>query len=437
MLSAGALDQLRDLLPSDRLPSEDLGRYAVDGLLPGAALQPESIEEVSAVLQFATERRLAVIPRGAGLHLDLGNRPARYDLALDLSRLNAVVDYSPEDLVVTVQAGIALGELDRLLAERGQLLALDTPLAGAATAGGALSANLPAPNRLRYGTARDLVIGLTCVLSGGEIVHSGGRVVKNVAGYDLNKLYLGALGTLGVIVEASFKLHPRPPVRAAILAGYRDCVDACAAALAVANSPLGVLAVEVAGPPLAQRVGEHAAVPNGWLLAIFLAGLPAALERQRREATALLHAALVVAEQPGDSQVPLYAALRDCGRTPEYPAALILRCSVLPGEVAGAVYRLREHSDLSLAQVTVSPGAGSVRLAWQKPPGDALGVVTAARRSIEAVGGNVTVERCPAELKTELDVWGIDGPDVELMQAMRAAYDPAGILSPGRMLPAR
>jgi glycolate oxidase FAD binding subunit len=437
MRSVGPLDQLRALLPSDQILTEDLGRYAVDGVSPAAVLLPQSVEEVSAGLRLAAERLLAVIPWGSGLHMDLGNRPAAFDIALDLSRLNAVVDYSPEDLVVSVQAGISLGGLDRRLAERGQFLALDTPLAGAATVGGALSAGLPAPSRLRFGTARDLVIGLTCVLSSGEIVHSGGRVVKNVAGYDLNKLYLGALGTLGVIVEAAFKLHPRPPVRAAVIAGFVDCAATCAAALTIVNSPLGAVAVEIAGPPLAQELAERVAAPDGWLLAVFLAGLPAAVERQRRDVPALLRDAAATAALDTDAQELLYLGLRDAGRAPERHAALILRCAVLPSEVAAAVERLQQAGTLGSAQVVASPVSGSLRLLWFRPPADAPAVIGSVRRSIAGMGGNVVVERCSDELKAQLDVWGLEGTDVELMRAMKTAYDPANILSPGRILPER
>jgi len=411
-------------------------RYTVDGLQPAMAVRPETVDEVAAIIRLASELGLAVIPCGAGLHMDLGNRPSRYDLALDLTSLDSISDYSPEDLVVTVQAGVTLGSLNKHLAERGQFLALDTPLADRATVGGALSANLAGPSRLRYGTARDLVIGMTCVLSSGAIVHSGGRVVKNVAGYDLNKLYLGALGTLGVIVEVSFKLHPLPLARAAIAATYSSCDAAHTAAMAIVNSFLGAIAVEIAGPIPTGRLSPVPAAADDWLLIIDLAGLPAAVERQSSEASHILQrkGAGVTTALTDTQRERIAASLRDFGRANGDLSALHLRCNLLPSQVAAAVERLGNAVDLADTGVTASPGSGSVRLSWGVPPGRPEALVAAIRRELAGMGGSVTVERCPPAMKDQIDVWGIEGADVALMRAMKAAYDPAGILSPGRFV---
>lgn len=434
-----AVDALRSLLAPERVLTQRLERYTVDGLVPALAVLPESVDDVAAVLRIASDRALATVPWGAGTLMDLGNRPSSYDLALDLTRLNGLVEYSPEDLVVSAQAGITLGALNEHLAQRGQFLALDTPLAEQATVGGALSTNIPGPSRLRYGTGRDLVIGLTSVLSGGEVVHSGGRVVKNVAGYDLNKLYIGALGTLGVIVEASFKLHPLPGARATLTATFQGCDGAHAAALAIVNSSFGATAVELAGPQAAAELTRRPTAggePAGgeWLLAVFLTGLAAAVERKRREIEAILHATgAMTVTGLGDAQSQqLYARLRDYGRSQEHPAALILRCSVLPSEVAQAVRQLSESINIPSTRLTASPGSGSLRLLWPQLPAEPDSLIAAVRLAIQAIGGTVTIERCPPQLKHAVDVWGLSGADVELMRDMRAAYDPAGILSPGR-----
>jgi len=173
-----AVDLARLLAPERVLTGASVAPYDVDGVRPAFALLPDSVSEVSAVLHFADQRRLAVVPWGGGTEIAYGNKPERFDLALDLRRLAAVIEFSPEDLVVTAQAGLTVGALNKILGGRGQFLALDVPQPDLATIGGALSVGVTGPSRPRYGTARDLVIGLTCVLAGGQVVHSGGRVVR-------------------------------------------------------------------------------------------------------------------------------------------------------------------------------------------------------------------------------------------------------------------
>jgi glycolate oxidase FAD binding subunit len=428
--------ELGRLLSPDRvLTGAALDAYAVDGLRPSFALQPEAISEVSAVLHFANERGLAVAPSGGGTEMGLGNKPARYDLALDLRRLNTVIDFSPEDLVVTTQAGISVAALNKTLEARGQFLALDVPQPELATIGGALSANITGPRRLRYGTARDLVIGLTCVLANGETVHSGGRVVKNVAGYDLNKLYLGALGTLGVIVEATFKLHPLPAATTILTARFPSCETAHAAALAAVNSNLSPAAVELCDPGLAQFWLDRDE-GSGWLLALLASGLPAAVVRQRQELAELARAAgaISITEEEPEAGAALFRRIRDCGRGPQRAAAMLLRCAVRPNDIAGAIAQLQALPDARSAGILASTGAGVIRLFWAEPPDSAAPLVAAARAALAPWSGAVTVERCPVEAKDAIEIWGISGPDVALMRDLKAAFDANGILNPGRFV---
>src|SRR5919202_2526867 len=198
----------------------DSTNFAVDGLTPRAVEGPESAEAVAALLRRAAGERQAVVPWGAGTKQGLGNVPRAYDLAFDLSALDQVLEYEPADLVVTAQAGVPLAALQRRWGEAGQFLALDPPYAEQATLGGTLAANASGPSRLLYGTARDLVLGMRVALPSGEVVKSGGKVVKNVVGYDLNKMHIGALGTLGLMVEVTLKVHPLPAAEATVYAEF-------------------------------------------------------------------------------------------------------------------------------------------------------------------------------------------------------------------------
>jgi len=429
-----AVDLARLLVPERVLTGAAVAPYAVDGLRPRFALLPDSVSEVSAVLHFADQRGLAVVPWGGGTEIDLGNKPARYDLALDLRRLDAIVELSPEDLVVTAQAGLTVGALNKTLETHGQFLALDVPQPDLATIGGGLSAGITGPNRLRYGTARDLVIGLTCVLADGQVVHSGGRVVKNVAGYDLNKLYLGALGTLGVTVEASFKLHPLPATASVLTTAFANCDEAHAAALAVINSNLSPAGAELCNPQAAQTllVRDHG---PGWLLAVRAAGLPAAVERQKQGISQIVRAAgaAPLANEEPAAGAQLFRRLRDFGRGPDSVTALLLRCSVRPSEIRDALERLQPllEGEPRPAIVT-SPASGTIRVAWREPPGALVALVQAIRAALAQLSGTATVERCPVEYKGELEIWDVSGADLALMRDLKAAFDPNGTLNPGR-----
>ena len=204
------LDKLRGIVgPPHVLTGVDCGPYVVDGRSPEAVAFPGSKEEVAAVVLAAAEAEMPVTPWGGGTKMGIGAPPQRWGLVLALKRLNRLLEHEPGDLTATVEAGMTLGALQRELGGRGQWLSLDPAHPDEATLGGILSSNAAGPRRHLYGSCRDLLIGVTVVTAAGALVKGGGKVVKNVAGYDLPKLFIGAFGTLGVVVEATVKLRPR------------------------------------------------------------------------------------------------------------------------------------------------------------------------------------------------------------------------------------
>jgi glycolate oxidase FAD binding subunit len=242
----------------------DASLDSVSGITPSFVASPGSTEEASALLQAAAAHDLAVVPRGAGTGLGWGVPPAACDLVVDMSAMDQVLEHAAGDLVARVQAGATIGHLASVLAEAGQELALDVP--AEATVGGMVATGMAGPRRLRYGTPRDLLIGITIVRADGAVAHSGGKVVKNVAGYDLGKLFSGSQGTLGLITEATFRLHPRPAAVAWVTGdfGPSDRAGAVAAVAGAAGSALVPSAVELqwssgpgsSGPgPAVLRVG--------------------------------------------------------------------------------------------------------------------------------------------------------------------------------------
>jgi len=211
---------------------------AVDGVTPRWLARPGSLDEVSRVMALASAEGLTVAPRGSGSALDLGSPPLRLDAVLDLSRLAAILEYVPADMVATVQAGVTLDLLARELGKHGQMLALDPYGAGSRTVGGVLATNASGQRRFRYGTGRDLLLGTRFVQADGTSTWSGSKVVKSVTGYDIPKLLTGSLGTLGVIVEATFRLHPVQPASGSWLFSFTSREAAGSLAAAVLASSL-------------------------------------------------------------------------------------------------------------------------------------------------------------------------------------------------------
>jgi glycolate dehydrogenase FAD-binding subunit len=396
----------------DRIPSLDVRdgtpEHAIDGLQPALIVSPSSQTDVAAVLGIASEAGAAVAPRGGGTQTALGGAPERYDIALDLTGLDALVENEPADLTVTVEAGMRLSELQRRLGAHGQWLPLDPSLPDEATIGGILAANASGPARIRYGSARDLVIGMTVALANGDLVKSGGRVVKNVAGYDMAKLHIGALGTLGVITQASFKVAPLP-------------VDESFVAIDGELEKLTTLAADVieARLPLLGLVLTKQASAADWTLAVRTGGGEAAVERSQHEIGRLAVAA-------GLTDAPITASV--------WRLATHLSGEVV-ARVTASTTQLRELADeikTANGEICALPGIGVATAAWASTP-DAK-TLAALRTHCNAVGGALILERAPVELKREAGVWGATRGDFALMQRLKHEFDPNRVLNPGRFI---
>jgi len=359
----------------------------VDGLEPGRVERPATAEELAELLRAADDAGEAVVPVGGGRALGLGDVPERFDVALETRGLCRVLERSQADLTVSVEAGITVEELNRELAEIGQFLPIDPFNAPGHTIGGVLAAGLSGPLRLRYGSPRDFVIGLRVALPDGRLATSGGRVVKNVSGYDLNKLHQGALGSLGVIVAASFKVFPRPLHEVTLETRHDDPWAEAARALGLAM------------PPIALE-----ATSDGRLLAR-IAGTADGVARMAREL--------------GWTEVAPEAWDDHARRAADAWA----RISVPPGRLRSVVSGLPAG-----ATWWASPGVGVAHWTGELEAGALL----ATREAAEDAGGSLVLLGAPPQLKRHVGAWGTAPATAAWMSRLRDAFDPQRTLSPGR-----
>jgi glycolate oxidase FAD binding subunit len=395
----------------------------IDGVVPRHRVSPSSADQLADALKIANQNGQSVVPIGGGTQLDLGMPPERIDLAIETTALDRVVEYEPADLTVTVETGMRFAELQALLAKQGQFLALDPPAQDGATIGGLLATNASGPLRYAYGSLRDLVLGTRIANPDGTVTHAGGRVVKNVAGYDLNKLYVGSLGTLGILVEVSFKVAPIPPALNTVVGQFGTLDRIGSVVDAVVHSALSPMAIEVLGPGAATASG----LPPGDLVVFRIGGYPQAVERQVRDLAAL------IVEHGGRHVDAPEVVWRDIARSriEEQQRDLVLKAAVPLSEstrlVAILEQRLRDLDPIVWAHA----GNGVAYAACNSPPSDLIGSL---RREISALGSNASliVQRCPAVLKRTIDVWGDPGSSIHLMRSLKTQLDPRNTLNPGR-----
>jgi glycolate oxidase FAD binding subunit len=433
-----ALKALAAVCPAAREATES---DAVAGVVPRFAAAPATVAEASALLSAAAGHDLAVVPRGGGSKLDWGALPRRCDLVVDTAALDRVVEHAAGDLVARVQAGVSLRRLGELLAVAGQQLALDAPAAGGATVGGTLATGAAGPRRLRYGTPRDLVIGVTVVRADGTVAHSGGKVVKNVAGYDLGKLFAGSYGTLGLIVEAVFRLHPQPATAAYVTAQRSGVADAAQAVAAAAASVLAPSAIEVDRPSRGRPVS----------VAVLLEGDPGSVnERAELMCGALGAPAEVRPDAPGWWGGPAWAGGPD-GRDGAGRGTLVrvaFWAAALPA-VIGVIDKAAQAAGIDpaiggsaaagviYAAVGADTGPASVatfvsglRDAFARGEGDARPPSAPFPDSPPALASAVIVH-APAPVTELVDPWG-PVPSLPLMRAVKDQFDPGHRMAPGR-----
>ena len=395
-----------------------LSAEAIDGFVAENIAEPGSPGELAAILRISSEAGLSVIPRGSGSKIGWGNPPKAANLILSTCRLNRVLEHAWGDMTATVEAGCVFADLQRALAQHGQRLALDPLWPEQATTGGILATNDTGALRTRFGSLRDLIIGITLALPDGTLAKSGGKVVKNVAGYDLAKLATGSLGTLGVITQAIFRLHPVPTHIRSLTIDAKDNGAMQAAVLAILDSQLVPSAVQIrasgSSPPAVDVLFEGTA-----------AGCDAQVQQLARVASPCI--ANESGPSPWAAREPLFQ---------ESPNTAVCKVSLLPSDFGRLLNRLAQLSgplEFSWILVAQAVGVGLLRLEVASLGGLREAVLD-LRSNLESSAGALAILKCPSELKNGIDVWGIAGDALPLMKSIKAQFDPAGVLNPGRFV---
>ena len=447
------LRNLEDILGAEYVCFQANGRHerVWNALVPKAIALPADREQVCELMRLASTERLKVAPIGRGTKLHMGGAAQPVDLVLSLDRMNRICDYPASDLTISVEAGLPIRELARTLAAKGQMLPLDVPFADEATVGGATAANSSGPRRLAYGTWRDFVLGLQFITADGKLAKGGGKVVKNVAGYDVPKLLIGSHGTLGVIVEATFKVFPQPPASATVALGFRSAQQAAQATRQILHSPLIPQALDLVDAAAASLTSRTELLPAPFTLLAGAAGQEAVLERFERELPALVRASGLTSFSlyRGEQEASLWCAVQEM--TPAFlraqPEGVVVKSSLPLSRIGDFIERSRATADQHGVALATLARAGSgivYTYLWPASPdrtakrAEPLGRAPEAQaaeetiRAAEQRGGRAIVEWCPAELKSKMNLWGTLGDDFAWMRKLKAALDPQGILNPGR-----
>ena len=387
---------------------------AVEGRLARYVAAPSSTQEAAALLRAAAELNLTVVPRGSASRLGWGCPPESCDLIVDTRRLDSVLEHAAGDMVARVQAGMTLDALQDRLAEQGQRLALDPP--GGGTVGGLVATGVAGPLRLRYGGPRDLLIGITIVRADGTVARSGGKVVKNVAGYDLGKLFAGSYGTLGLITEATFRLHPQPAASAYRTLGCSSAETAAEVVQAAVGSPLAPSAIELYWPSAASAIS----------VTVLLEGDGAGVAERAERLDDLLGS--VPSGRPS-----WWGFAGESDQT-------VLRVGFWPGRISGVLAAVRAAAaaaelDPAVAG-PVAAGVLHVALEHGVPVQAAEKFVAGLRAALTRPGADMpeasaVVLHAPPKVRDAVDMWG-PVPSAALMRAIKDQFDPVHRMAPGR-----
>jgi len=427
--------------------------FEINGIVPAVVVAPGSPEEVGAVLRLANDRGLVVAPAGGLTKQQVGGVPERIDILLSTTRMNKIEQYDPGDLTVAVAAGMPFAEMQRTLGEHHQWVPCDAANLEQATVGGLLATGAAGPLKSTFGHMRDFCIGVQFVTTDGKVVKGGGRVVKNVAGYDLMKLLTGSYGSLAVITKANFKVFPRPRQTRSFICSFGSLEEALKFRAFLFQSPLTPMCMEIISPRAPEYLNDPMPVHDPdqyapehpvslpaveWRIALRAAGSDTILERYARE---LGSAVTDVAEGPDEARLWRWISHFEQNVLARHRNAMVIYTHLSIQGVGPALQALeRAAPDYNLIPAAVGRAAsGNLVLAFiplsvDPPSAMQYANCVSAFRGMLPPGSSAEVAHCPKEAKPHFDVWGTTPTDVNMMRAVKRAIDPNNILNRGRFI---
>ena len=416
--------------------------YRVDGLMPSEVVSPTTKSDVASHLSDLQTQGKSIIPWGAGTRIGIGNFPTDYDVALDLTGLTSEIEHVAGDMTLVCDAGAKIADLSSLLAESQQRLPFEVPHPAEATIGGSVASNAPSRLAPRFGGIRDWVIGMSVVLADGTLTKTGGRVVKNVQGYDLHRLHTGAFGTLGVIVSVALKLVPVPESTQTVAMWFDRMGSAADAAVDVDRSNLTVEAAQLfTGSRAVGAIRELAADrhmeldmasgDSGYLMLVQVSGSKAALNRQLNELTGLAGTVPATGYEvlSGAHEADIWWYAGETGDA----ATVSLRIAAKQTTSLDLMSRLERLIGQAHTSSIFDVGYGSLQFNVEEiDDPSAIKFLNEAKQTIRDANGSVTIERCPIAAKKGIDVFGVDPSSAKIMESMKEQFDPKRTLNPGR-----
>jgi glycolate oxidase FAD binding subunit len=406
--------------------------YVVDGVQPEHAVKPSSVDELAELVRSARAERISAIPWGGGSQMGVGNIPSSYGVALDLTDLNEVLRYDPDDMTMSVQCGCRLQDLNAMLGEHRQVLPVDAAFPEQATIGGLTAVGASGPRRLGYGPLRDLIIGISVMSVDGVVTKAGGNVVKNVTGFDMMRLHHGGLGSLGIILSVNLKVIPKPQTERTVIAAYQTLEAADEAARNVVQSQLGVTAMVALNPSASTEAVDLE--DHLWTVVVRCEAPPSAVVRQAERVSAFVRegAESVTVEDSTEGSAARWEQIcRALDQRPDSPDMSIrLGCSASRMRDVGEALAANLES-IPDSRLTLDYGSGLcyVRIGRSAAPagGHARLYAGVAER-----GDHATLMTGPLELKRAIDVFGERGPGFSVVESLKSTFDPEGVLNRGR-----
>ena len=444
------IQEIIDVLDSESYLTdlETVSAYKVCGVTPHSVLIPDSGDDLAKALVCADHNGDKIILGGNWTKSSWGGVPVEADIAISSAKLKRVIDHDPANFTVSVEPGIRLDELNEFLYEAGQFFPLDPPFFSSATLGGVIATNSSGPRRCSYGGARDLVSGLKVSLPDGGKIKVGGKTMKNVAGYDIGKLFIGSWGTLGAIIEATIRVYPLPERGRALICGTKDLSSLTRVSSAILKSSLDPSFIEILDPDAANTFsissGIEVAGGGKYLLVAGAEGFNESVDRQIRdfESQCVSEGAEIVDLVEEDEFPKVWETLRDLGNDTlaGRKAEVTCRAGLPRAQVGNMMLGLKNlENDLSLrCSIVTHAGSGGVIISFYEEGGkDTEKFVVAIKETITMayrLGGSLVVEASPPLLKERVDVWGLQGSSLKVMRSIKAQIDPKGTLCAGRFV---